>query len=76
MKNLPEVISRVSGLNVVEADRALTRDAMEGSPRGPANESPVVEEDLTPAACRNGVSVSSESIKAGEDKPMRWHSSA
>ena len=45
IKNLPDETSRVSGLNVVEAeasigDRALNRDATEGDPREPANEPP------------------------------------
>ena len=46
IKNLPDETSRVSGLNVVEAeasigDRALNRDATEGDPREPANEPPI-----------------------------------
>ena len=78
VKNLAEKTSGISGLSVVKTevspgDGEPTRDASEGDPRNPSNQSPDRKEDLTPAACKGGVSVSSESIKAEEHKlTWRW----
>ena len=79
MKNLLDEEIRVSGLNVVKEEgsvgaRALTKDAMEEDPRKPAVESPVTVEGLTPAACKGGDSVNSETVITRDPKSTwEWH---